>query len=209
MDQGGLVRIKLIACECGAVADWILDQKTPILADKAGNVFIQLKTGVRWQIRFCPFCGGQRSRNIDYICTCDALMRFSALHGSNVHFDSSLNEHVLVFGDGGKIFFYFCPECGGKLPPSRRSELFCEPSFEEMAKMRNKLQSVQNLQEVKHLLGEPDIVRELPLELDPSFGKPSKTAWFYERHTKTFSVLIQTMTDGSIRISFPRKEQHV
>jgi hypothetical protein len=74
--------------------------------------------------------------------------------------------------------------------------------------MSSKLQSVRTLDDVRKLLGEPDVIRHLPPILDAPPEKLAKTAWFYERHTDTFEVLIQELMNGAVIISYPMKKKY-
>ena len=68
-----------------------------------------------------------------------------------------MNEYYIIFGkNSGKYFISFCPDCGGKMPESKRGEYFMEPTEDEVLQMRELLKNVKDADSMRQILGEPD-----------------------------------------------------
>jgi hypothetical protein len=193
------------ACECGSIDQWLSDPRVPISKDNNEQVWCNLNETERRPLHFCFFCGGKPAQTPVRNCVCNEFQHWTEVSESRVRFDSALNEFHLSFADDGTIFIYFCPSCGGKLPASRRSHLFVERSPGELEATRKRLDAVRSLTDVLHILGDPDITRRPPPSPDMPLDKVINVAWFYERHTKSFDILVQELANGSLQILFPRK----
>jgi hypothetical protein len=74
-----------------------------------------------------------------------------------VEFDQQTAEYQIVHGADcrWRLTMSFCPWCGGRLP-SRRADLFTQPSGREMAEVQSALATARSVEDVFQRLGPPD-----------------------------------------------------
>lgn len=126
-----------------------------------------------------------------------------------VWFNPTTGEYILIYGDhaAGGLVIYYCPTCGGKMPESRRGDLFTIPNDAELREVRLLLEKISDITTMRSVLGEPDEVFEWykdemgnPLlnPDGPSFIRQHK----YSRRWKTLQVSIQEDENGELRFYF-------
>src|SRR5687768_12376910 len=89
-------------------------------------------------------------------CNCQLPSQWAKDRNVPIQFDPELNEYNLLCDDF-TITLYYCPFCGGRLPESKRDELFVVASPMEQAALQNSLSGMKTIGEVIAILGEPDI----------------------------------------------------
>lgn len=77
-----------------------------------------------------------------------------------IWYNAKTNEYILLFGRiaANAVTIIFCPSCGGRMPKSRRGDLFTIPIDEELTEARALLEQVNDVDAMRSLLGEPDAV---------------------------------------------------
>src|SRR5450432_3285595 len=120
------------------------------------------------------------------LCECGLLEQLAAEPASPLGYDAKLAEYSLVVGRSTWLI-EFCFSCGGRLPPSRRGELFTTPSSEEVAALRQAMDGLKSVDQVIARLGEPDDVVNRPSE--PS-AHPKEIVW---RRQLSYSRLWTTL----------------
>jgi hypothetical protein len=147
----------------------------------------------------------QRNEN----CHCGTVESLASNRQSPIRYDEKLNEYNLVSGDGEVHYrLYFCFFCGGKLPASRRADLFTDPSAEEMEDVAKILGKVKSMQQARQVLGAPDETVQAPecsLGDDGKSGASYKKQHRYVRRWKTLDLIIREREDGSIDGAFTGK----
>jgi hypothetical protein len=141
-------------------------------------------------------------------CKCNTLSQWATDLTVPIEFDAVLNEYHMVCGD--KIFMlYYCPLCGGRLPESRRGELFVEASPEEQSQLESRLAGVKTIDEIIARLGEPDLdfgATSFKAEDKAIYGyKDVIRSIRYERLAKTLTVSAQELEDGALQIFYTGK----
>ena len=89
-------------------------------------------------------------------CDCCTLERLVTEPGIPVAFDAALNEYHIQTSDGGRVVIYHCLHCGGRMPKSRRDELFMRLSYAEQDRLRNIVQDIKTVDDALAFLGPPD-----------------------------------------------------
>lgn len=194
-------------CRCGQLNEWADDARIPVERLDAARSFIcRLSETEQREIFFCPFCGGDNGLPHRHECKCDALEEWVRVKNSVVHYNESNREFYLLFGRDERLFFYFCPVCGGSLPESKRSSLFMVPSIEEKETIQRKLEGAISLKDVEAALGTPDAERDDPGYLNGQRGLLGPTAvrkaLFFYSSFRTLEVVAQELEDGTLQIFY-------
>jgi hypothetical protein len=122
-----------------------------------------------------------------------------------VKFDAQLNEYSIVYAERHSHLMRYCFWCGGKLPESKRSDLFAVPEHDEMAHAAAVLKEAKSMEDVLNVLGEPQVTmtNELLARTNGAFG--FRRQWKYTRRWKTIEVVVIEMDDGSLQLAFMPK----
>lgn len=201
-------------CKCGQLEKWAADPNIPISFDKRAHVFsLNVTPVIKVELVFCPFCGGSSPKRGDVPqCQCNEIANWARMPESCVLHDSKQDEYHLVYGDRCRLFFYYCPQCGGRLPETKIGQCFEKPSEAERLKFVRKLQKMRTLSEVIQTLGEPD---ERYVDVNPSNEEKEiygvmgiKTSIYYTRIARTLNVVAQELEDGTLQIIYTAKEKH-
>jgi hypothetical protein len=136
------------------------------------------------------------------------LDRLAADPKSPVEFDERLNEYHLK-GQREYVIMKYCFWCSGRLPDSRRGELFTEPIDEEMSEVRSIHSRIKTVEDALKLLGPPDETHEWDDEF--AQGREIENQWrqslVYSSRWDTLVLHVQEMPDG--RIAFSVSGQYV
>jgi hypothetical protein len=90
-------------------------------------------------------------------CDCGVLERLSKEPGVPIFYDPELNEYRIQTADGGRnTMMYHCFFCGGRLPKSRRDELFRHITTDEVIRLKMILKDITTLPDLLAALGPPD-----------------------------------------------------
>jgi hypothetical protein len=93
-------------------------------------------------------------------CSCGLLERLAKEPAAPVVFDPELNEyHIEGEGDGGRVIrviAYHCPHCGGRMPKSRRRDLFMHITAAEHDRLKGIVRNLESVSDVLATLGPPD-----------------------------------------------------
>jgi hypothetical protein len=137
-------------------------------------------------------------------CECDMPQRWAKDPEFRIEFDQTMNEYYIVFGknSGGKYFISFCPDCGGKMPQSKRDEYFMEPLETELHEMRELLKKVKDAVSMRQILGEPDDVWNPSTKDEDEIHfydvEKFKTQYTYSCKWQTLDLCINEKEDGSV-----------
>ena len=194
-------------CECGLLEKWARDPESRIIYEEDSQQYsMVLKPSGLVTMAFCPSCGGQGefAAQTALSCTCGSPQAWVDDPTMPFEFDSKFNEYYLVTLDNQSILFRYCPMCGGRLPKSKRSEFFTQPSYSDMSESKRRLASVKSLDEVIRILGPPDET------FGPQTHSPQKKAIYgfrdvkqtikYTSLSETFDLTVQETVDGQINI---------
>ena len=123
-------------------------------------------------------------------CKCRFLERQANHPDSPICFDPQLNEyhfiHRMSTGEEAKMMIYHCPFCGGRVPKSRRGELFHRLTHAEQCRLCELTESLRTVQDVTSAFGEPDIRQPIGLVVTtPERDGKSET-------TQSYPVMIYT-----------------
>jgi hypothetical protein len=100
------------------------------------------------------------------ICDCGTLESASKEPHHPIRWDKRMNEYHIVHGEPGHASYmqvYFCPFCGGRTPPFRRSSCFAHVSDEESTRIRELFRGLQTVSDVLDRFGKPDAEHEFGL----------------------------------------------
>lgn len=143
-------------------------------------------------------------------CSCDILKIWVKDPNFPLEFDAETNEYSIVHGKQGKFLISYCPNCGGKLPESRRGTFFEEPDQADVKEVREIMRSVSDIESMRKILGEPSQAFQWPLDEEEHsklYGiKKWKTQFDYADRWKTLTLSIFEGQDGSIEYFFAGKE---
>lgn len=90
-------------------------------------------------------------------CRCRILQQCADDPTVPIRFDPDLDEFSVDCDEGRAAHMMrYCFWCGGRLPRSRRGELFTKPSRSETRDVRNKLSNAATFSELIKTLGPPD-----------------------------------------------------
>jgi hypothetical protein len=89
-------------------------------------------------------------------CDCRALDMLVKEQGSPVVFDPKLNEYRIHIRDGYEFSMYHCFFCAGRLPKSRRDELFLHVTNDEIIRLKTILKDIKTLPDLLAAFGPPD-----------------------------------------------------
>jgi hypothetical protein len=194
-------------CNCGFLKQCSADSKSPIHQTDTGDYLLRLTPTRTVNLAFCFFCGG-RALSTTGPCQCNSMVHWAGIPASCVSLNGRFGEFQIHFRDN-KLIMYFCSSCGGRLPSSKRSEFFLEPSESEMAEFERLLRPAKALADVIQILGEPD-TRFTKSEIDEKdkqvFGVPIvETTFLYTRPARTFDICAQEGELDGVRVTFLKK----
>ena len=147
------------------------------------------------------------------ICTCDMPERWAKDPEFPIEFDPAMNEYYILFGknSGGKYFISFCPDCGGKMPESKRGEYFMEPLESEVLQMRKLLKNIKDPDSMRKILGEPDDIWNPSQENEDEIHfydvEKFKTQYTYSSKWQSIDLYIDEKEDGSVSFFWAGKEK--
>ena len=72
-----------------------------------------------------------------------------------IQFDEQTGEYQIVY-NGARIFMEYCFKCGGRLPETKRGNVFTTPDEKELDEVSKLLQGASSIQDVIRVLGAPD-----------------------------------------------------
>lgn len=90
-------------------------------------------------------------------CDCRYLDRLSKEPSAPIEFDAKLNEYHIAGANGGYFMIYHCPFCGGRMPQSRRDELFMHISDAEKQRLNDLTRTLTTVADVINAFGTPDL----------------------------------------------------
>jgi hypothetical protein len=136
------------------------------------------------------------------LCDCGFPERWARDPSVPIEFNPKVNEYYLVAGTKGGMHhvMHYCFWCGGRLPESKRGELFTEPAESEMAQVRAVSAEAKSAADVLRVLGEPDATFDWVDTDDPELNGAKKwdKCYRYSSRWKTLVVNVMEFSDGSI-----------
>lgn len=148
-------------------------------------------------------------KNTERKCKCHVVSMLADDSNIPIRYDPELNEYYLAYGNEGRVFFYYCPMCGGRLPKSKRGQLFTRPSVKEKSKITEKIKEAKSIGDIVAILGEPDERHEQILHSTEQKimyrMKDVRQTLRYTSLAKTFNLLLQEYEDGSFAVLFEGK----
>ena len=140
-------------------------------------------------------------------CQCGKPEKWARHPAFPVEFDAELNEYYMVHGkkQPRNHIMRYCFWCGGRLPESKRGELFTEPDEGEMAEVRTLLAEARSAADALRVLGEPDNTVDWVEGPEPELYASKK--WTkchqYSSRWKTLVVNVLEFSDGSYSLAVP------
>jgi hypothetical protein len=203
-------------CTCGLLARLAEDPKSKICCNPAEGFFLNVSNSLKIDIQFCPFCGGHdKVRDVKGTlsffqggksCSCNQMVKLAEAPDSAITYDSRMNEY-----HSPRCIIYYCLCCGGRMPESKRSDLFIEPDSNEMKDFRSKVRGLKTLEEVIATIGSPDWVVEPPplTESEKAIygGKSVKKQISFTTPWKTLTATVCLMEDGELQFSASGKQK--
>lgn len=144
-------------------------------------------------------------------CKCDMPQRWTKDPKFPIEYDALMNEYYIRFGNSGKHLLFFCPECGGKMPQSKRGDFFTDPDEGEVQQITKLLRSVTDVASMRSTLGEPDLTfqwspdEDYPIEYYPI--EKWKTQYTYSSKWNSVDLCICEKEDGTINYFWYGKEK--
>ena len=132
-------------------------------------------------------------------CTCGMPANWAANPVYPVEFDEITNEYHLSCKSRIAVMRY-CFWCGGRLPASKRGELFTTPSEEEKEEVQRLLSNAESAEDAVRLFGPPDESHEWDESATGGFENVVrwKRTLRYSSRWKTLILDVQEMPDGKI-----------
>src|SRR5215469_14456923 len=91
-------------------------------------------------------------------CDCQVLERLSKEPDVPIVYDPVLDEYHIESRSGfGKTAIHHCFFCGGRVPQSRRNELFMHVTQAESLRIKGITEKLRTLPEILAALGPPDL----------------------------------------------------
>ncbi|QDT48905.1 hypothetical protein Pan258_29520 [Symmachiella dynata] len=132
-------------------------------------------------------------------CTCGLPDKWAANPEFPVEFDEMTNEYQLSC-ERSIAMMRYCFFCGGRLPDSKRGELFTTPSQEEKEEVQRLFSNAKTAEDALRMLGPPDETHEW--DESATRGFENVVRWKQTlRYTSRWDSLIldvQEMPDGKI-----------
>jgi hypothetical protein len=132
-----------------------------------------------------------------------------------IKFNAELNEYHIVYGDSkaqGTLLVSCCISCGGRLPESRRGELFAKITNAESRRLTALVGGLNSFCEIKETFGEPDFASDHGMGVgSPNDGVTQPTfdqypTMFYENLSQTVDVHFVNYGIHGVRFSLLGKE---
>jgi hypothetical protein len=148
-------------------------------------------------------------------CECGVMQHYVAEPDIPITFDAELNEYHIVYGDKphqGSIIIHCCIFCGGRLPDSRRGELFAKITHAESRRLTALVGGLKSFAEIKATLGEPDFASDHGMGVgsaDDGVTQPTFDQYptmFYENLSPTVKVHFVDYGVHGVRFSLLGKE---
>jgi hypothetical protein len=139
-------------------------------------------------------------------CSCgylELLMRFS---NPPVGFDAVLSEYYIRFPGSNETYpMRYCPNCGLRLPRSRRGEFFRSIDEREAHEATRRLATARTVSDVVALLGEPVRASHLGTR-EPGNAVVWERALYFASDFSSFEIVVLEGSNGTIRIVYsPRR----
>lgn len=127
-------------------------------------------------------------------CNCRWLLRAVENDWFPIIYDQELQEYQLVIDCGdqgtGTAPLRYCPNCGARLPESKRGELFSKPTDEDLADVDRWIVRIHNATELIELLGKPDST------ISGCGGEHQQT---YSKPWKSLDLIVKVASDGRLQ----------
>jgi len=100
---------------------------------------------------------------------------------------------------------YYCFFCGGKLPQSKRTSLFTEPSEKEARDVSRILAKARSIKDALRAMGEADEVRDTPLSEQKGASAKYVRHHVYSSRWKSLDLTVREREDGSFDVAYTGK----
>lgn len=149
----------------------------------------------------------------DVACECNVVPDAAAEPDVPIVFDETTGEyHLITRPDGsGHMVLYYCFFCGGRLPESRRGELFAHITNAELTRLKSLTREITSIDEVLRLFGEPDedSPQGLTVGTPGTEGEPTEVRTYrsliYHGLSNTADVHVTDYRERGIGFSFTGK----
>jgi hypothetical protein len=143
-------------------------------------------------------------------CQCGMPERHAQQSRSPVRFDAELNEFHVV-GPGAVIILRYCYWCGGKLPRSRRSQLFESMDQKEIDGIQAIARELKSLDDAQRLLGAPDETQHRP-QAGSGYDRHGAPVEYertltYRQRWRTVDLQLHEFADGRIACSLTARRK--
>lgn len=142
------------------------------------------------------------------ICKCGVLEIYVKDPSIPIKYNEKLNEYYISFGENGSgtLIMSYCPNCGEKLPESKRADNYMEID-EEFSKYYMKiLEYANSIEDILEKLGEPDNVIQPPrpseIDIEVYGMKEMKRQLDYTNLSETTVLSVADYADGSFDLCF-------
>lgn len=138
-------------------------------------------------------------------CTCKKLDMWARDPKMPIKYDNKTKEHALVGSAGMRVFIFYCPFCGGKLPESQRPSY--QPAPAEVKELRALMRDVTNVSSMRRILGKPDHAYGWTDDGLSSFYdiKKWEKSYVYEKRWRSLVLWVFEHDDSSISYGFAGK----
>ncbi len=141
--------------------------------------------------------------NDERACECGHPDRWVVDPHFPVEFDEKMNEYQLVH-EGARAVMHYCFWCGGRLPESKRGSFFTTPDAAEVAEVESLLRGAKSHEDVLHILGPPDEIRDMAGGESDMKGRILarwEQHYRYSTRWKTLVLQVPVILEGRFRYS--------
>jgi hypothetical protein len=134
---------------------------------------------------------------------------------SPIRFDPKLNEYHFIYrtstSEETMMMIYHCPFCGGRMPNSRRDDLFHRLTRAEQHSLSELTKAMRTVQDVTAAFGEPEIRQPIGMVITTpeKDGKPETTQSYpmmiYTTLSETANIHVTVYPTDKVAISFQGK----
>jgi hypothetical protein len=217
---------RLVECTCGRLEKLARDPRVRVRRNEQGTGFIWAVTDAQdVKIVACSFCGGYEVARFEGVrsakdflaairkaperpgapCICGTMAELARNPDTRVSYDADLDEYAIT----GIGLLYYCLVCGGRMPKSRRGDLFLPPDPREEEEFFQATEGLRTIEDVIAKLGPPDAqygpYRVPDLDTEIYGAKDIVRGWRYTTRWPSLNVSIQEDEHGRLTFSYGGK----
>jgi hypothetical protein len=140
-------------------------------------------------------------------CTCKMLQNWARNPKMPIKYNDNTKEYALVGRASIRVFIFYCPFCGGRLPESKRPSY--QPAADEVKDLRALMRDVTNVGSIRRILGKPDHTYRWTDDGLSRFHdiEKWKRSYVYEKRWRTLLLWVFEHDDSSISYAFAGKAE--